>query len=151
MWSVQQALADFVSLGLLESTTVGRANLYTVNEAHYTVGALRALLEPLGTLREIAAASGADSVVLFGSVARGEATASSDIDLAVIAEESWDGRAELEDSVRAQLGNDCDVVVFTPHRFAQLAASGDEPVVEQIMADGVALVGSLPRPGSQVA
>jgi len=151
LWSVQQALADLISLGLIESTPVGRANLYTVNELHYAIMPLRALLDPLGGLREVAAGAGAESVILFGSLARGEATASSDIDLAVLAGEDWDGRAELEDSVRARLGNDCDVVVFTREQFQRLAISGDEPVVTEILADGVALVGSIPRPGTLVA
>ena len=151
LWSVQQALADLISLGLIESTPVGRANLYTLNEQHYAITPLRALLDPLGALREVAAGAGAESVILFGSLARGEATVSSDIDLAVLAGEDWDGRAELEDSVRARLGNDCDVVVFTPERFQRLAISGEEPVVAEILADGVALVGAIPRPGTRVA
>ena len=147
LWSVQQVLADLTSLGLVEIATVGRANLYTVNESHYAIAPLRALLEPLTALREVAAAAGAQTVILFGSVARGEATADSDIDLAVLAADDWDGRTDLEDSVRARLGNDCDVLVFTPEQFVQLAVSGDEPVVAEILADGVALVGSIPRPG----
>jgi predicted nucleotidyltransferase len=84
-------------------------------------------------------------VILFGSVARGKATADSDVDLVVIAAPDWDGRSELEDAVRARLGNDCDVLVFTPDQFSQHASTGDEPVVAQILADGVALVGSLPQ------
>ena len=139
------------SLGLVERTPVGRANLYTVNEQHYAIAPLRALLDPLAALREVAAAAGADAVILFGSVARGEATAGSDIDLAVLAGGSWDGRAELEDAVRARLGSDCDVLVFTPEQFERLAASGDEPVVQEILADGVALAGAIPRPGTWVA
>lgn len=151
LWSVQHVLADLTSLGLVERTPVGRANLYTVNEQHYAIAPLRALLDPLAALREVAAAAGADAVILFGSVARGEATAGSDIDLAVLAGGSWDGRAELEDAVRARLGSDCDVLVFTPEQFERLAASGDEPVVQEILADGVALAGAIPRPGTWVA
>ncbi len=151
LWSVQQALADIVSLGLVGSSPVGRANLYTVNERHYAVAPLRVLLDPLGALREVVAGAGAQVVILFGSLARGDATASSDIDLAVLAGDDWDGRVELEDAVRARLGNECDVVVFTPERFERLAASGDEPLVGEILADGVALVGAIPRPRTRVA
>ena len=84
-------------------------------------------------------------MILFGSVARGEATAESDVDLAVVAPSDWEGRTELEDAVRARLGNDCDVLVFTPEEFGRLAGSGEEPVVAQIVADGVVLLGSLPQ------
>ena len=62
----------------------------------------------------------------------------------VIASAGWDQRIELEETVRSRLGNDCDVLVFTAPRFRQLAASG-EPVVADILADGIALVGSMPR------
>ncbi len=148
LWSVQQALASLVGLGVVDSRTVGRAMVHTINEDHYAIQPLRVLLDPFAALREAAqrsVGSSVDAVILFGSVARGEATADSDIDLAVLASPDWDGRSELEDAVRARLGNDCDVLVFTPEEFSRLAATGDEPVVAKILADGVFLLGSLPQ------
>jgi len=85
-----------------------------------------------------------ESVLVFGSVARGEATAHSDVDLAVIAQANWDGRIDLEDAVRSRLGNDCDVLTFTVAEFAQLANS-NEPIVAEILRDGIALIGSAPQ------
>jgi hypothetical protein len=52
--------------------------------------------------------------------------------------------------VRTRVGNGCDVLVFTPDRFQQLAAAG-EPVVSDILRDGVALVGSMPGTSVGVA
>ena len=89
--------------------------------------------------------SNVDAVILFGSVARGEATADSDVDLVVLASPDWDDRTELEDVVSARLGNDCDVLVFTPEEFSRLAATGEEPVVADILSDGVLLLGSFPQ------
>ena len=148
LWSVQQALASLVGLGVVGRQAVGRAMVHTINEDHYAIEPLRILLDPLAALREAvraAVGSGVDAVILFGSVARGEATAASDVDLVVLAPPGWDGRSELEDVVRARLGNDCDVIVFTPEGFSRLATSGEEPVVGQILADGVALLGSIPQ------
>lgn len=51
----------------------------------------------------------------------------------------------MEDAVRARLGIDCDVLVFTPEEFERLVASGEERVVTQILSDGVLLLGSLPQ------
>ena len=148
LWSVQQALASLVGLGVVESQAVGRALVHTINEDHYAIQPLRVLLDPFAALREVIQRSVGSSVVaviLFGSVARGDATADSDVDLVVLASSEWEGRSDLEDAVRARLGNDCDVLVFTPEEFGRLAASGDEPVVAQILADGVVLFGSLPQ------
>ena len=154
LWSVQQALACLVGLGVVESRTVGRAMVHAINEDHYAVGPLRVLVDPFAALQEAirgAVGSSVDAVILFGSVARGEATADSHVDLVILASPDWDGRSELEDVVRARLGNDCDVLVFAPEAFSRLAASGDEPVVAEILADGVVLVGSLPQAKAGVA
>ena len=147
LWAVQEGLRAWARLGVLQTVTVGRAVLHSVNEVHVAVPALRSLLDPVAALT---AALGehldpqVQAVILYGSVARGEATAESDVDLAVIASAGWDQRVELEETVRSRLGNDCDVLVFTAARFRQLAASG-EPVVADILADGIAVVGSMPR------
>ena len=153
LWSVQEALKALSALGLITTRTVGRAGLHEVNESHAAIGPLRALLDPMAALRaavsEVAEPK-VESVLLFGSIARGEATESSDIDLAVIAAESWDGRVELEDVVRARLGNDCDVLVFTAAEFVE-RAQADEPVVDHIIRDSVALVGRKASVGKGAA
>lgn len=148
LWSVQQVLATLVELGVVESHPVGRAMVHTINEDHFAIEPLRVLLDPFAALREVVrgvVGSSVDAVILFGSVARGEATADSDVDLVVLASPDWDGRTELEDAVRARLGNDCDVLVFTPQEFSRLAASGEEPVLAEILSDGVLLLGALPQ------
>lgn len=153
LWSVQEALKALTALGLITTQTVGRAGLHEVNEAHASIEPLRALLDPMAALRAVVsegAGPDVDAVLLFGSIARGGATESSDIDLAVIAAESWDGRVELEDVVRARLGNDCDVLVFTAAEFVERAQAG-EPVVADIVRDGVALVGRKPSVGTGAA
>lgn len=147
LWTVQEALKMLAKLGLVETETIGRAGVHTVNEEHVAVAPLRALLDPIAALRvAVTAVTGSEvsAVVLFGSVGRGEATPDSDVDLAVIAPRRWDKRVELEDSVRTRLGNNCDVLVFTTAEFARLAAEG-EPVVSDILRDGFALIGAMPR------
>lgn len=147
LWSVQEVLKVLTRLGVVESQTIGRAGVHTINEEHVSVGPLRALLDPIGALREVVrvvAGSEVSAVILFGSIARGEAMPDSDVDLAVIAPRGWGKRVELEDSVRTRLGNGCDVLVFTRAEFDRLAAAG-EPVVSDILRDGVALIGAMPR------
>jgi predicted nucleotidyltransferase len=146
LWSVQEALKVLTRLGIVETQAIGRAGVHTINEGHAAVAPLRGLADPIALLRAaIASTVGPDveSVVIFGSIARGEAIRDSDIDLAVIASPGWDGRTDLEDAVRTSMGNGCDVLVFTASQFQQLARSG-EPVVSDIVRDGLALVGSMP-------
>jgi predicted nucleotidyltransferase len=147
LWSVQEALKALTRLGLVESHTIGRAGVNTINEGHAFVAPLRALADPIGALKT-AIGEVIDPevrvVVLFGSIARGEPSLDSDIDLAVIAAPTWDKRVELQDTVRTRLGNDCDVLLFTEPEFRQRAVEG-EPVVGDILRDGIALVGTKPR------
>lgn len=151
LWSVQESLKALTGLGLVTSRTVGRAGIHQVNESHASIGPLRALLDPMAALR--AAVSevvdpDVNAVLLFGSIARGEATETSDVDLAVIAAAGWSGRVELEDLVQARLGNACDVLLFTPAEFAESAQMA-EPVVSDIVRDGVALwAGKRPLAGA---
>ena len=153
LWTVQEALNALTQLGIVDTQTVGRAGVHTINEDHVSVAPLRALLDPItaltGTVRE-AVGNDVKTVILFGSIARGEANFYSDVDLAVMAPDGWDGRADLEDAVRIRLGNNCDVLVFTSEDFTRLADIG-EPVVREILASGVALIGSIPRMKSRVA
>ena len=147
LWTVQEALKTLALLGIVETQTIGRAGVHTINEQHAAVAPLRALLDPVAALRDaVSSVTGNDvsAVILFGSIARGEARSGSDIDLAVIAPPSWDKRVALEDSVRTRLGNDCDVLVFTDAEFVRLATTGEQ-VVGDILRDGVALIGAKPQ------
>jgi predicted nucleotidyltransferase len=153
LWTVQEVLKSLTQLGLVTTQTIGRAGVHTVNEDHVSVAPLRVLLDPISALTEtVREAVGHDvkTVILFGSIARGEANIHSDVDLAVIAPAGWDGRTELEDAVRTRLGNDCDVLVFTSEDFTHLSGTR-EPVVREILTTGVALIGSIPRMKSGAA
>jgi predicted nucleotidyltransferase len=153
LWAVQQTLKALVQLGLIRTQIVGRAGVHTVNEDHVAVTPLRALLDPIAALTETVRAATSDqveTVILFGSIARGESDGRSDVDLAVIAPAGWDGGADLEDAVRMRLGNSCDVLVFTRGDFTRLGAM-DEPIVRDILADGVPLIGAIPRVPSGIA
>jgi predicted nucleotidyltransferase len=147
LWSVQEALKAWVQLGVIRAEIIGRAVVHSINEDHYAVPPLRSLLDPMAALTRTATqivGEDVEAVIVFGSVARGEANEGSDIDLAVIAQSDWDGRINLEDAVQKRLGNDCDVLVFTAKDFTNLAAA-HEPVVDEILVDGIPLIGTMPR------
>jgi predicted nucleotidyltransferase len=144
--AVQQALRDLDRLGLITTEVIGRAGVHRINEDHAAIAPLRALASPIEMLARVVEETVRDveAVIVFGSVARGDPHADSDVDLAVIAPEAWDGRAELQQQVHERLGNNCDVLHLTGDHF-KLAAEDREPVVSEILRDGIALVGTMPR------
>ena len=150
--AVQQALRDIERIGVITTETIGRAGVHRINESHEAIAPLRALASPIEMLTRVVreAAPDVDAVIVFGSVARGEARADSDIDLVVIAPEAWDERAGLQQRVLARLGNDCGVLHLTREDFAR-APKDREPVVAEILRDGLALVGTMPRPSRRKA
>jgi len=150
--AVQQALRDLEQIGVITSETIGRAGVHRINEANEAIAPLRALASPIEMLTRVVrdAVQGVDAVIVFGSVARGDAHATSDVDLAVIAPEAWDGRADLQQEVQERLGNACDVLHLTGDQFAR-ATEDREPVISEILRDGVPLVGTLPHPSRRRA
>lgn len=79
---------------------------------------------------------------MFWSIARGEATATSDIDLAVVVSGGdWDHvTVELSDVIRRRLGNECDVVIIDAQRLVSPIDS-DDPLIASLLRDAVALAG----------
>jgi predicted nucleotidyltransferase len=146
--AVQQALRDLDRLGLITTEVIGRAGVHRINGGHAAIAPLRALASPIEMLTRVVgeAVRGVEAVIVFGSVARGDAHADSDVDLVVIAPEAWDGRAKLQEQVHERLGNDCDVLHLTGDHF-KVAPEEREPVVSEILRDGIALVGTMPRRG----
>lgn len=146
--AVQQALRDLDRLGLITTEIIGRAGVHRINEDHAAIASLRALASPIEMLTRVVEETvrGVEAVIVFGSVARGDAHADSDVDLVVIASEAWDGRAKLQEQVHERLGNDCDVLHLTGDHF-KLAPEDREPVVSEILREGIALVGTMPRRG----
>ena len=77
LWSVQEALKALTRLGLVETQSIGRAGVHTINEGHAAVAHLCALADPIALLRAAIAesvGSEVESVIVFGSIARGEAS-----------------------------------------------------------------------------
>lgn len=150
--AVQQALRDLERFGLITTETVGRAGVHRINDKHEALAPLRSIASPLDMLKRVVGetAEGAQAVIAFGSVARGEATADSDVDLVVIADEDWDGRADLAQAVHERLGNDCDVLHLTPADFSR-PPEEREPVVAEVLRDGIALLGEMPRRSRKAA
>lgn len=84
-------------------------------------------------------------VILFGSVARGEAKVESDVDLLVLVEnaEDWVVRRRLYDLIYpiiASFGVDISLIVIEKKRFIEMVKAKD-PFAVSVLMDGIQLYG----------
>ena len=122
--AVGAALSNLASLGILQSETVGRSLVYSVNERSTLLPDIRSLVQKtLGVEARIASAleglPGVDSAYIFGSYAAGTDRAQSDIDLLIVGRPDRIALSERITAVERALGRDINVVAKTE---AQLRA-----------------------------
>lgn len=147
---VRGAADRLVDQGTLLRRTAGSAHLYQLNRDHLVAP----WIEGLSSLREQlierlrAQIAGWDQparvALLFGSVARGEASADSDLDLLIIREEDCDPDSEcwrnqlfdLQRSATAWTGNDTRILEYGEQELTE------QPLLESILRDGIELFGS---------
>lgn len=155
---VQKVLDHLVHNGLLRWEPAGRAKLYTLNRAHLAYPSVHSLVhfrdELLGRIRAEADAwqVPADGVWMFGSAARGEAGADSDIDLLVIgprhaddSDDAWMQQVDtLSEHVSAWTGNRCDILELTRAELDD-AVERDDRLVGDLRRDTIHLIGDAPR------
>ncbi|MBP8953959.1 MAG: nucleotidyltransferase domain-containing protein [Armatimonadetes bacterium] len=145
--AVQRELAGLVDAGIAVRTRRGNQVLYQANRkcpvfpelsalVLKTVGlsdVLRDALKPLAD--RIAAAS------VFGSFARGEQRADSDVDLLVVGEVGFaDVVAALSDA-QERLGREINPTVYPPDEFAHRVARGDHFLTAVLRGPMIPLLG----------
>jgi predicted nucleotidyltransferase len=158
--TVQRSLRRLTALGLVEGEEAGRSRLYRLNRDHLAAPAvlalssLRAALvdEVRGRVRALDPAPVA--AALFGSAARGDGSAESDIDLLVVRPpgvdvDVWADRLiEVGRDLERRTGNRVSIHDITTEDAARLDAERPA-VVAEVLRDAVDL---LDRPvGSLVA
>ncbi len=150
---VRKAAERLVEQGIVVKRQAGQAKLYGLNRNHlaapYVLGlaALRAQLVERLEKRVAAWAVPAHTVLLFGSVARGEAQAGSDLDLLVVrladiddeAPEWREQLADLERDATAWTGNEARVLEYGESDLDDAAV---RLVVEEALLDGLEISGS---------
>lgn len=153
---VRKAADRLVQQGIVSRRQAGQAKLYSLNRSHLAapyvegLGSLRAQLverlkETVGAWEKPAAA-----LLLFGSVARGEAGPDSDLDLLVVRRRNtkedldrWqDQLAVLESDATAWTGNEARVIEYGE---ADLAAPDVRGLVEEALFEGISIYGTRPR------
>lgn len=151
---LMRVLARLVAHGVVLAEPVGGATLYQLNREHLlceplltVIQARRRLLDRLRAELEGWAAPCLHASV-FGSVARGDATPASDIDLLLVRpvevaadEPGWQRQVrQLEAAVSAWTGNPLAVLELTPVDLGRAQAAG-EPLLSSFQDDMIVLAG----------
>ncbi|WP_199422498.1 nucleotidyltransferase domain-containing protein [Actinotalea solisilvae] len=148
---VRKVLNRLAKQGIVTSTRVGHAAVtYELNREHLAAESIVALANQARTLRERLEAHFKTwneppiYAALFGSWARGEATADSDVDLFIVRpdeadEDEWDSQVdELQRIVSRWTGNDARPFVIDE---ADLPERANEPVLRSIRNQGLTMHG----------
>lgn len=151
---IRKVLRRLVTMGIVQETTAGNTLLYELNREHLAAGSivtlssLRALL--FDKIHEAVARWEISpvSLILFGSVARGDDTAGSDIDLLAVrpndvAEEDEDWRdqvGDLQQSIEAWTGNPAAIMELAEDAVDEAIATR-AAIVESLRSDAVVLSG----------
>ena len=133
-----RALADLEANGLLFRRHVGRSHLYSLNDAHMMVEELTRLfnlerdaLERLVQRFKDALGDDLLSIIVFGSVARGEERPDSDIDMVLKLRDGSRGVVEgkidaVSNAVTAASGNPVSPVLITASELENMRGKKDK-------------------------
>lgn len=151
---VDTVLAELAHAGVVLVHEAPPAKLYRLNRDHVAAPGIEALASLRHTLLSRMRAQLTTWQVspvaawLFGSVARGDATATSDIDLLLIHppssgdDDTWDGQVDcLRELVRSWSGNQLEVLSLGVDELHQLR-DRRERLIDELLSDAVLLAGS---------
>jgi len=129
--TVQRELALLADAGLIKRSTVGNQVFYQANQEHPEYPELRALLaKTTGVFQRLKTALAPLSkrinlAFVYGSVARGEEKATSDIDLMVIGAVSLDEVLDAVGPVEKQLGRPVNPTIYSVEDLKTRLRSGN--------------------------
>jgi predicted nucleotidyltransferase len=153
--TTQRILDELVDVGMVRVRRVGAANAYRANREHVLWGpieslfAIRAVVEArIAEIIESALRPWMISALLYGSMARGEAGADSDIDVIVVWAAAGDDEhpqlalADAAEQIRLLTGNHAQLLAVSPEELRMLV-DADDPLVESLRQDARPLTGAV--------
>lgn len=136
--TITRELNKLAEVGLLKREKRGNQQVYSADTAGPIFAELASILRKTSGLADVlvqALAPAAPKLRLafvFGSVARGQETAGSDIDLMLVGDMGFREAVEMLYPAQATLGREVNVKVFAPDEFA--TKSGTEPFLIDVLA-----------------
>lgn len=149
-WSptvVGEELDRLERTGILTSERIGRARRYRVDEQSAIAEVVRSLVQKTigveARIRDaIADLPGVEQAFLYGSYARGEDRATSDLDLFVIGHVDQEQLSDRLTETERELGRDVNVTSYSRAELEQLQRDGDLFVTRVLEGQRVPLVGT---------
>ena len=135
--TVGTELAELARLGVLQTQTVGRSLVYSINERSPLLGEIRALVQKTIGIEGLLAKAlqdlaGVEAAYIFGSYAAGSDRAGSDVDLLVIGRPNRVALSEKLALVERTIGRDVNVVTKPEAQVRARRRSGD-PFWRQVL------------------
>ncbi|WP_445442107.1 nucleotidyltransferase family protein [Clavibacter sp. km1a] len=138
--SARRALGRWAAVGLVHGEASAHATLFSINRAHVLWEPIERILASPARLEHAIAdlvrkrTDGRATVAVYGSVARGDSHADSDIDLVLVAADDMDAdeverlRDDLTGTVERLTGNAVQVIEVSRARLREMARD-DDPLV----------------------
>jgi len=128
--SVQRAVEDLCEIQILEREKRGNSIYFRLNAQNPIVADLKGVFLKtvgLGDLLRDALSENTqiDAAFVYGSIAKGEETATSDIDLALIGEVPPAELSELLSDLEERTGREINATAFTREEWRERIATGD--------------------------
>ncbi|MCI4428483.1 MAG: nucleotidyltransferase domain-containing protein [Burkholderiales bacterium] len=136
--TITRELTKLAEVGLLKREKRGNQQVYSADTSGPIFAELASILRKTSGLADVlvqALAPAAPKLRLafvFGSVARGQETAGSDVDLMLVGDMGFREAVEVLYPIQATLGREVNVKVFAPDEFATKA--GTEPFLIDVLA-----------------
>lgn len=154
---VRLVLQRLVDHGLVFVEQHGNTKSYLLNRGHVLAAPLEAMVNAAWAIEDELRESVARypirpaALVLFGSFARRDGDAASDVDILLVRpedvdsdDESWDAQREsLVRDLERRTGNRVQVVELSAAEFSE-AVARNEPLIGSIRNDGVIVAGAVP-------
>ena len=144
--SVQRAVESLVEIQILERESRGNSVYFRLNDNHPIADDLKAIfLKTVGLgdlLRDsLSQQRNVEVAFIYGSIAKGEETAESDIDLAIIGSISPRDLTSVLSELEDRVGREINATVFAPKEWGERMESGDHFVTTLLREPKIMLIG----------
>ena len=126
--ATQRELRQLTDAGLIQSVLRGHQVYYQANRKNHIFSELKSILAKTSGIRDIlrealtSLEGGIKLAFVYGSIARGEEKASSDVDLMVVGDTSFSDVVSSLAKIEKKLGREVNPTVYGPREFSEKLA-----------------------------